>query len=254
MFRVSQQRGPDLSEVVTEDGELKVARVLGFPQFCAMGCCSSAMWRCVILLRVINPLKPTGNYMYRQLNIQQFYVLPTQCIYVFCVDMTTNSDYFPIQHWLTGFYNRDGECLLRGTDWILYSTGHSSGSGSQSPSCHSWGPGSVPVNPCEICGAQSGAVTGLSPCTPVLSCPTMLHTHLHLHVALTRRTNGLSLGTFQKIMLFRQSGSVGWKSTFIVFLNLQAVNVPRLPLISFAFKINCLLEYRNRTNYIVTRA
>jgi hypothetical protein len=27
-----------------------------------------------------------------------FYVLPTQCIYVFCGDMRTNSDYFPIQH------------------------------------------------------------------------------------------------------------------------------------------------------------
>jgi len=25
-------------------------------------------------------------------NIQQFYVLPTQCIYVFCVDLRTNSD------------------------------------------------------------------------------------------------------------------------------------------------------------------
>ena len=36
--------------------------------------------------------------MYRQLNIQQFYVLPTQCVYVFCVDLRTNSDYFPIQH------------------------------------------------------------------------------------------------------------------------------------------------------------
>jgi len=31
-------------------------------------------------------------------NIEQFYVLPTQCIYVFCVDLRTNSDYFPIQH------------------------------------------------------------------------------------------------------------------------------------------------------------
>ena len=26
------------------------------------------------------------------------YVLPTQCVYVFCVDLRTNSDYFPIQH------------------------------------------------------------------------------------------------------------------------------------------------------------
>jgi hypothetical protein len=31
-------------------------------------------------------------------NIQQFYVLPTHCIYVFCVDLRTNSDYLPIQH------------------------------------------------------------------------------------------------------------------------------------------------------------
>ena len=34
--------------------------------------------------------------MYRQFNIQQFYVLPTQCIYVFCVDLRTNSDYFNV--------------------------------------------------------------------------------------------------------------------------------------------------------------
>ena len=43
----------------------------------------------------------SGHYLYRQFNIQQFYVLPTQCIYVFCVDLRTNSHYFPIQHnWL----------------------------------------------------------------------------------------------------------------------------------------------------------
>jgi hypothetical protein len=30
--------------------------------------------------------------------IQQFYVLPTQRIYVFCVDLRTNSDYFTVQH------------------------------------------------------------------------------------------------------------------------------------------------------------
>jgi hypothetical protein len=52
-------------------------------------------------------------------SIQKFHVPPTQCIYVFCVDLRTNSDYFPIQHQLTGFYGRDGECLLRGTDWIF---------------------------------------------------------------------------------------------------------------------------------------
>ena len=40
----------------------------------------------------------SGHYMYHQFNIQQFYVLPTHCIYVFCLDLRTNSDYFPIQH------------------------------------------------------------------------------------------------------------------------------------------------------------
>jgi len=29
---------------------------------------------------------------------KKFYILPTHCIYVFCVDLRTNSDYFSIQH------------------------------------------------------------------------------------------------------------------------------------------------------------
>jgi len=39
---------------------------------------------------------------YHQFNIQQFHVLPTQCIYVFCVDLRTNSGYVRIQYfsWL----------------------------------------------------------------------------------------------------------------------------------------------------------
>jgi hypothetical protein len=43
-------------------------------------------------------IQTSGHYMYQQFNIHKFYVLPTQCIYVFCVDLITNSDYFPIQH------------------------------------------------------------------------------------------------------------------------------------------------------------
>jgi len=31
-------------------------------------------------------------------NANKFHVLPTDSIYVFCVDLRTNSDYFPIQH------------------------------------------------------------------------------------------------------------------------------------------------------------
>ena len=40
----------------------------------------------------------SGHYMYLQFNIQQFYVMLIHCIYVFCVDLRTNSHYFPIQH------------------------------------------------------------------------------------------------------------------------------------------------------------
>jgi len=31
-------------------------------------------------------------------NIQEFRILSTQYIYVFCLDLRTNSDYFPMQH------------------------------------------------------------------------------------------------------------------------------------------------------------
>ena len=43
-------------------------------------------------------LQNSGHYMYHHVNIHKFYVLPTQCIYLFCVDLRTNNDYFPIQH------------------------------------------------------------------------------------------------------------------------------------------------------------
>jgi len=43
----------------------------------------------------INPSKLSGHYMYRQFSIQQFHVLPTQCIYVFCVDPENKQRLFP---------------------------------------------------------------------------------------------------------------------------------------------------------------
>ena len=39
--------------------------------------------------------------------ILKFYVLPTQCIYVFCVDLRTNSDHFNIEYYLTDIYNQN---------------------------------------------------------------------------------------------------------------------------------------------------
>ena len=40
----------------------------------------------------------------------------TVYLYFFFMYLSANSDYFPVQNKLTGFYNRDGECLLRGTN------------------------------------------------------------------------------------------------------------------------------------------
>ena len=52
--------------------------------------------------------------MYRQFNIQQFYVLPTRCIYVFCVDLKKIA-----LHSINWLDFKPRVCLLRGTDWIF---------------------------------------------------------------------------------------------------------------------------------------
>jgi len=49
-------------------------------------------------------------------NFQKFCLLPTKCICVSTTDIRTNSDYFPIQHSLIGFYNQLGMYLLCGTN------------------------------------------------------------------------------------------------------------------------------------------
>ena len=51
----------------------------------------------------INILKPKTQFIYYQFNLQKTEVLPTQCIYVFCAYLRTNSDYFSMQHHLIGF-------------------------------------------------------------------------------------------------------------------------------------------------------
>ena len=44
---------------------------------------------------------------------------------------------------------------------------------------------------------------------PVSIIPQLFHTHLHLHVAVTRRTNGRSMGTFQNAILLQKSEIIG---------------------------------------------
>jgi hypothetical protein len=75
-------------------------------------------WRLLLPWLLHGKTRNIQPYKTHRFSTQQFYVVPTQCIYVFCVDRRTN-DYFPIQHQLTGFLNWDGVCLLRGTDWVF---------------------------------------------------------------------------------------------------------------------------------------
>ena len=85
------------------------------------------------------------------------------------------------------------------------------GSGCLSPFSHEGGLGSIPDGPREICGGQSGTWTGFLQALlfpPVNIIPTLLHSHLHLQVALTRGTNGESLGTFHTTMIFNTSRSI----------------------------------------------
>jgi len=48
-----------------------------------------AVLKCYTVL-LINPLQPSGHYTYCQFNTHKFYM--------FCMDLRTNSYYFPIQH------------------------------------------------------------------------------------------------------------------------------------------------------------
>jgi hypothetical protein len=47
----------------------------------------------------------------------QHYTFSPQCINV--LYLTRNREFCPIQHSVTGFYNRDGKCLLRSTNWVF---------------------------------------------------------------------------------------------------------------------------------------
>jgi len=68
---------------------------------------AAGLKRDIIIICVINILKNSKIYSDfiperpecdTGFNTQQFYVLPTQCIYLFCVDLRTKSHLFPIQH------------------------------------------------------------------------------------------------------------------------------------------------------------
>lgn len=55
-------------------------------------------------------------------NYQIYWILPNECIYVFCFVLRINSHYFPILQWLIGVHNTDTVCLLRGKIEIFNKT------------------------------------------------------------------------------------------------------------------------------------
>jgi hypothetical protein len=83
-------------------------------------------------------------------------------------------------------------------------------SGSHWP--HYRGLHSVLGQSCEIHGGKSGMGTS----SPFSIIAPLLHSHLHTHVTLSRKTNGQSLQNCHKAMLFWRSGSTGYKITFSV--------------------------------------
>jgi len=148
------------------------------------------------------------------LNVIQFYVLPTQCIDVFCVDLRTNSDYFTVQHWLVGFYNWDGVRLLRGTDWVyillidlLYGRLVAVLT-PRRPGCNFWlFLMRFVVYRVALVQVSLLVLWGFPLSVSFHHCSILIHRH----VADITMKNGRSLGTLQKSMLFRKSAIIGWK-------------------------------------------
>jgi len=69
---------------------------------------------------LLSPIKPKAYFMYHQvLTFRNSVFFCPQRIFVFCVDLRTNSNCFPFQHSLTDFYNRGRKCLLRGTNCVF---------------------------------------------------------------------------------------------------------------------------------------
>jgi len=64
-------------------------------------------------IRDLTLCSPVVTICTTSLTLKNFTFFP-HSVFMFCMDLRTNSDYF-----LTGFYNRDSVCSLRGTDWVF---------------------------------------------------------------------------------------------------------------------------------------
>jgi len=117
-----------------------------------------------------NPLQPSGHYMYRQFNIQQLYVLPTQCTYVFCMGLRTTPlfPYTALTDWFFITETYSVYCAVRTASIIqvtLQITDRAKWTVADfSPRRPGFKPGPVI---CDICGVQTGSGTVCPPSTSV---------------------------------------------------------------------------------------
>jgi hypothetical protein len=67
---------------------------------------------------VISPPKPRGNFMYRSFCTAKYYKKYIKAHLWVSYEFYNKRKYFPSAAIAVSFYNRDGECLLRGTDYL----------------------------------------------------------------------------------------------------------------------------------------
>ena len=72
----------------------------------------NCIWHDAGEMRRNSCLEPNGFYMYHHLNMLKTFILPTQCICMFCMYLRTVT----IPVYLIGFRNLHGVCLLSGTN------------------------------------------------------------------------------------------------------------------------------------------
>ena len=76
------------------------------------------IWMSATPNSLLNLLKLTGYVMDQQFKIQQLYALPT--LYLCVLYLSENKQRLvPLTSKLIGFYNRNGKCLLCGTNWAF---------------------------------------------------------------------------------------------------------------------------------------
>jgi len=133
---------------------------------------------CPSVLTVISLLKPRGNFMYRRFCTTKEYKYCIRAYLCVSYDSHDTKKIFPYTAIAGSLYNRDGECLLRGTDKIFIEVRVISplnrpfrGSGVWSPASKTRGLGSVRrLSIKEMWWNECGNVMGFCLSTSVLPC------------------------------------------------------------------------------------